>query len=376
MLATLIKSLSNLDVATLSFREMVALAITKKARRLTKGLSFNCLVIDCEKKAPYSCVDFLNTIQSLPNTTSGRAQVIFKNGIHWSTADIQIKNGQIASVFFIDAAGLLGHIQPFAAAVQQIETAKVYYSGGGIQVDGVNCGGLAFDHACCLSKIGDLHEQLASIHSKRQPFQNLLEALKQAQLSEPVKNQIDFSPFDSIQFVAFTDFPSTFGPLLRNMQFTQSLHSLMKTKNNFFGNSKTETLPQYFLNRSRGKKTDVLLEQCWPEVLTLTTSYTHPDSFTHNVLIERKVISIKTKAVTYLQSFPDGSNLHNAIVFDGTKIVWPLSDDSIYAPFSAFWAILQRSQKKIKSEAKSEETKPLLKKKSEDSCCPINCTIS
>lgn len=379
MLTDIIETLADLERVDISFPEMLALVATKKARRSEKGsTAFNCIVLDCEKKAPDSCLDFFNIIQSISDTPSGRIQVIYKSGIHWSTADLQINAGEIVSIFLMDAAGLLTSIQPFAAAAQQIKTATVYYSGGQIQTDWINCAVLAFDHACCLSKIVDLHEQLASITSDSKPFQNLLEQFRKSDKPDSIKKPIDFSPFDSVRFIAFNDFPSTFGPLLRNMQNTIALHNSMQRNNNFFGNSKAETLSQYFLNRSQAQKSDPLLEKHWINLSESKTSYTHPNDFNHNVRPEQKLMHLKIKTVAYLRTLPAESGLRNTVML-GREITWTISDSKNSYKFFAFWAA-SKKQKKEKL-LTTEETTPLIKQKSSDSCCsytccPIRCTLS
>lgn len=145
------------------------------------------------------------------------------------------------------------------AIYQHCPDSQIFYSSGNMQKDSNNCATFAFDHACRLSKIKDLHETISDLTKKHAQqyidsadcfIKNLikihLEHPKVLTLNhvQQLQNYLEINPF---QYILLTTFPTEFGPLIRNFQSLEFLKKSFFDKK-FAGNDSL-TLRTYVESR-------------------------------------------------------------------------------------------------------------------------------
>lgn len=287
----------------LSLKDMAWLLATKKQRRLKKGIQFNCLILDRARNND-ELTDFLIFLaQQRQHIPELRFQLIVRSptesGYHWSTLDVCIKPDSI-QFFLIDAANVLSEVLPMFIAIHtHFPNSIIRYSGGQLQVDGVNCATFAYDHAVRLAKIPNLHEELAKIeHQGAIGIYPSYAAYIQVMInSDPVL----FSKLDQkklceiislMRYVSLNKFPASFGPLIRNMQDLPNLKASFFPKR-MSGNDRDE-LEKYLSSRVQTKLKD-------------------GEEVTHNISIDQKRERIKRKALLFQQA-QSAENFEKALV--------------------------------------------------------------
>jgi hypothetical protein len=266
--------------------EDMAIAVAnKKIRKLKKGITFNCAVLDTRKAHNSNdLVTFLILLEqkklTLPDLT--RLQMVFVTGLgsgHWTTIDVQIQNKKL-SFFILDAADSILPVMLATVIIHEnCPDASIKYCGGKIQFDDGSCDQFAFDHAVCLSKIPNLHEELDKL-PKNKPNVDKVSKQEFASFKDRIHSSLDrggksllVNLSNDIFFICEREedvkerakvalshldhidvdiLPSTFSSLLRNTQSITQLNKIYVRKDftKAKGNDK-ELLPDYLAIRNK-----------------------------------------------------------------------------------------------------------------------------
>lgn len=158
--------------------DLMAVAIeAQKEHAAKKGFTFNCfaffsdLIDENTDELKNFLVELEKNKKNYPNNT--RFQYLFFNNSHWSTADVQIINGEL-HFFLLDSADYVSSYKEHVNLIQKISpTANITSAALEIQKDFINCGLFSLDLAMGLAKIPNLHPVLASIPEQRlNPYDN------------------------------------------------------------------------------------------------------------------------------------------------------------------------------------------------------------
>ncbi len=222
-----------------SVSTMKAVLAAKKFRLWSKGKNFNCYVFASLNELRHF-IDWLDSVKKTAPTGT-RFQYVLEHSWHWSAADIRVKDGGLE--FF-----LLDSLHSQNIFVNTIETIKArssdalitVSSGMPLQRDQKNCGIFAFDFACQMAKISDLHEQISAFTQPIPRTDRLGRALYHCK-NVGIVRKIDIN-----------DFPPALGPLLRNVQDVPS--DSIWFKRGHFAN-KHVSLKDYIMRNGHAQKT-------------------------------------------------------------------------------------------------------------------------
>lgn len=160
-----------------------------------------------------------------------RFQVVYKSKAHWSTMDVQIKNGQI-NFFLLDAANSIFYILDAITTINTVcPTAKIKYFGSTMQRDTANCAYFSLDDAYNLAKIPYLHEELEPFVTKgpignfSDYYHNMENMIMMHRLnpecaalfSKYGKNKI-MEVAQHIEYISYLNLPKSFGAIIKNIQ--------------------------------------------------------------------------------------------------------------------------------------------------------------
>ena len=137
---------------------MAIIVAQMKEQAKLKGFLFNCVVINRDNKQGDELVQFLSLLEKNKHALKDqRIQVVYLHKEHWSTLDIQIKQGAL-DFFLLDAANSLPTVlNAFTTLYTYCPGASLKYSGPNTQSDNLNCSYFSVVDAFNLAKIADLH---------------------------------------------------------------------------------------------------------------------------------------------------------------------------------------------------------------------------
>jgi hypothetical protein len=218
-----------------------------------------------------------------------RHQIIYNLFHHWSVLDCQLSKGKY-SFFIVDAANSDTCILFTIATIRHIfPAAEIAILHAFVQKDNVNCAMFAFDHACSLAKIDNLHEMIHARYPQNNRLPSTAGAADYRQYADnifSITNRFLIDPtfsmpealtaviqlgiittrliqiyyqqtpdctwFDNVRYV-HTHFPDEFALLFRNMQ-SYTLSSELKGSNS--------SMFTYQVSRLRKHSLEKHLEEC------------------------------------------------------------------------------------------------------------------
>ncbi len=249
MQSTKILKTLNPEESVFTLDEMTIAVANKKKRRAVKKMDFNCFVLDRDEKND-ELATFLTHLQSIKSdlVDGTRFQIVYRYLDHWSTMDVQIKSGKL-SFYLFDAANDIPKLLSAMTIINNIfPDAILSFTAPSIQHDRQDCATFAFDAACRLAKISELHSKIGKIDANQPigPFKNYNEYLKEMMQSEEGQGILDILADDKtlksfrnsegkfdlsllltvtnkLKYISSLAFPVEFAPLMRNAQSFQIL---------------------------------------------------------------------------------------------------------------------------------------------------------
>lgn len=188
---------------------MLAVELTRNRLALKNIHSFNCFVTQDEELENLLFKIRHHLAYFSDNTNF---QVIHRIGGHWLTLHFHITNGKV-DVFIFDAVFENRVPMIFHLLQSHFPNLRILFASGIIQSDENSCPIFAFDSACQLALIPNLHEKL-----------NQLEGIEFEQ-----KGLI-------IKFIPVFEFTNEFGPLFRNTQSFKKINQFLHFHPNLKGN--------------------------------------------------------------------------------------------------------------------------------------------
>ncbi|CEG58548.1 hypothetical protein [Legionella fallonii] len=219
--------------------EAMAIAVDQlKQQAQLKGRSFNCLIIDRENPAHDELTDLLLLLnKNKDKVIHERIQVVYRCKKHWSTMDIEIKNGQL-SFFLLDAANSLpAVIDTVTSIYTHCPNASLKYSGSNTQMDKYSCAYFSLNDAFNLAKISNLHDilpdcvQMGAI-GQFTSYKHFIETIidRDTNILGNLTKTAVLNAVEHIQYIPIRNWPKEFGSLIKNIQSLTMFASLSKEK--------------------------------------------------------------------------------------------------------------------------------------------------
>lgn len=244
---------------------MAVSQLTEHARE--KGREFHCLVIDRDNSPDE--LELLLADVNLINFDT-RFQIVYRTKHHWSTIDVQIKNGQI-NFFLLDAANSLIHTLDAMVTINKIcPKAQITYCPSLLQSDTDNCAYFALDDAYNLSRMDDLHEELKPCVTRGAyaNYENYCAAIEEdlntypslkPLISKYGKGEI-LKVVKQVNYISCLNLPKSFGAILKNIQSLSTFSKHFSGKG-YYRLSNHKSVFDYVKQHTENKRNNALLHK-------------------------------------------------------------------------------------------------------------------
>ncbi|MDP3270208.1 MAG: hypothetical protein Q8M40_14310 [Legionella sp.] len=246
----------------------MAMAVSQLTEHATeKGREFHCLVIDRDN-SPDELEHLLADVNLINFDT--RFQIVYRTKHHWSTMDVQIKNGQI-NFFLLDAANSLIYTLDAMVTINKIcPRAQITYCPSFMQRDTDNCAYFALDDAYNLSRMNDLHEEMKPCVT-RGAYGDYKDYC--AYIEDNINTYSSLSPLISkygkveilevvqqVNYISCLNLPKSFGAIIKNIQSLSTFSEHFSGKG-YYRLSNHKSVDDYVKQHTENKRNNALLDK-------------------------------------------------------------------------------------------------------------------